>query len=98
LQRENSDRKRAEEKLRRNEAYLHKSQRLGRMGSFVLDPFSGSLRASPELLRILGRDLDTEGPTVDLLRECIHPEDRQSIDEQRTKAINAKRPGRMSLE
>ena len=88
LQRENNDRKQVEDDLRRSEAHLHEAQRLGRMGSFVLDPFSGSMQASPELLRILGRDLDAEEPAIDFLREYIHPEDRHSIGEQRTKAID----------
>jgi len=92
LQQENSDRRRTEEDLRRSKAYLHESQRLGRMGSFVLNPLSGRMRASPELLRILGRDINAEDPTMDILREYIHPEDRQSIDEQRVKAINAQAP------
>jgi predicted ATPase/signal transduction histidine kinase/GAF domain-containing protein len=87
LQRENSDRQRVEDELRRSEAYLQEAQRLGRMGSFVLDPRSGTLRASPELLRIIGRDPHSEGPTIDFLGEYIHPEDRPSIDLKRTRAI-----------
>ena len=90
LQQENSDRKRAEEELRRSEAYLQEAQRLGRMGSFVLHPSSGRMLASPELLRILGRDFDAEDTTLDLLRELIHPDDRRLIEEQRTQAIQTK--------
>ena len=92
LQRENSDRRRIEEDLRRSEAYLHESQRLGRMGSFVLDPVSKTARASPELLRILGRDPDVESPTMNFLQEFIHPEDRKSIGEKRAAAISEKAP------
>jgi PAS domain S-box-containing protein len=90
LQQENSDRKRAEEELRRSEAYLHASQTLTRMGSFVLDPLSKRMLASPELYRILGHDLETT--TLDILSEYIHPEDRQSISEQRTAALVGKAP------
>jgi PAS domain S-box-containing protein len=90
LWRENNDRRQVEDELRRSQAYLHESQRLGRMGSFVFDPSSGRMRASPEMLRILGSDRDSEGPTIDFLREYVHPEDRQSIDEQRTEAISQK--------
>jgi predicted ATPase/signal transduction histidine kinase/GAF domain-containing protein len=92
LQKENSDRRQAEEDLRRSQAHLHKAQRLGRMGSFVLDPSSGSMPVSPELLRILGRDPDAESPTLDLLRKYIHPDDRQSVGERGLKALNDKAP------
>ena len=96
LQRENSDRRRVEEELRRSEAYLHKSQRLGRMASFVLDPSSERMLVSPELFRILGRDLDAESLTLGVLRDYIHPEDRQSAEEQRTSAIVGKKAWALS--
>jgi len=76
--------------LQRSEAHLHEAQRLGRMGSFVLNPASGSMPASPELLRILGRELDAELPTLDLLREHIHPEDRRMVGDLALKAIRDK--------
>ena len=92
LQQENSDRERVEEELRRSEAYLQASQALGRMASFVLDPSSGRTLASPELYRIVGRDPGAEISILDILREYIHPEDRQSIDERRTAAVVGKAP------
>jgi PAS domain S-box-containing protein len=90
LQQENSDRNRVEEELRRSEAYLQEAQRLGRMGSFVLHPSSERMLVSPELLRILGRDLDAEGTTLDLLREFIHPDDRDMVEDLRARAIREK--------
>jgi predicted ATPase/signal transduction histidine kinase/GAF domain-containing protein len=92
LQRENTDRRRAEEELRRSEAYLQEAQRLGRMGSFVLEPSSGRMIGSAELLRILGRDLDGQGLSLDIMRQYIHAEDREPIEAQRTRAISAKAP------
>jgi signal transduction histidine kinase/GAF domain-containing protein len=90
LQQENNDRRRVEEDLRRSEAYLHEAQRLGRMGSFVLEPSSGRMVASAELIRILGRDPNLQSTTLDMLREHIHPEDRQLIEQQRNHAIEEK--------
>ncbi len=66
------------------------------MGSFVLDPVSELMQASPELLRILGRDPDVADASLDLLRECIHPDDRQMIEELRSRAIEQKAPWRFS--
>jgi PAS domain S-box-containing protein len=48
------DRRQAEERLRRSEAYLQEAQRLGRIGCFVRDMSSKITFASPELLRIFG--------------------------------------------
>src|SRR6266403_2231633 len=50
------ERQEAEEKLRRSEAHLHDAQRLGHMGSWAFNDSSGAFFASPELLRIVGRD------------------------------------------
>jgi len=48
------DRRQAEERLRRSEAYLQEAQRLGHMGSYVHDISSRLNFVSPELLRIFG--------------------------------------------
>ena len=82
-----TERKRAEEKLRQNEAYLQESQRLGHMGSWAYNVSSGTLFTSPELLRIFGRDPDQEEPTVQMFRGSVHPEDRAYVDETINKAV-----------
>ena len=48
------ERKRAEESLRRNEAYLAEAQRLSRTGSFGWNVSSGEIYWSEETLRPLG--------------------------------------------
>jgi PAS domain S-box-containing protein len=83
-------RKQGEEKLRQNEAYLHESQRLGHMGSWAYNVSSGELFASPELLRIFGRDPDQEKPTTEMFRHYVHPEDRVYADETINKAMREK--------
>ena len=82
--------RRVEEKLRQNEAYLHESQRLGHMGSWAYNVSSGALFASPELLRIFGRDPDQENPTVEMFRGSTHPEDRDYVEEMLNKAMREK--------
>ena len=49
-----TQRKEAEEAVRRSEAYLQEAQRLGRIGSWARDRSSGVVSASPEMYRILG--------------------------------------------
>jgi PAS domain S-box-containing protein len=90
LKLEIAERRQAEEKLRQSEAYLHEAQKLGRMGSWAHNISSGSFFASPELLRIFGRDPNEEKPTREMLRECIHPGDRPFYVEMVTKATNEK--------
>jgi PAS domain S-box-containing protein len=82
--------KRVEEKLRQNQAYLHESQRLGHTGSWAYNVSSGALFASPELLRIFGRDPSQEEPTLEILRGSVHPEDRAYVDETIDKAMREK--------
>lgn len=55
------DRRQAEERLRRSEAYLQEAQRLGHIGCFVRDMSSKITFASPELLRIFGLCSDQDG-------------------------------------
>jgi PAS domain S-box-containing protein len=82
-----TERKRVEEKLRQSQAYLHESQRLGHIGSWAYNVSTGTLFASPELLRIFGRDPDREKPTMEMFRGNVHPEDRAYVDETINKAM-----------
>jgi PAS domain S-box-containing protein len=74
---------RAEEALRRSEAYLNEAQKLSHTGSFGWDVASGKIYWSQETFRIFGYDLLTE-PTLGLILHRTHPEDsalvRQVID------------------
>jgi PAS domain S-box-containing protein len=66
---------RAEEGLRRSEAYLAEAQKLSHTGSFGWDVSSGKIYWSQEAYRIFGYDPPTE-PTLELVFHRIHPEDR----------------------
>ena len=68
------ERKRAEEELRRSEAYLAEAQRLSRTGSFGWKVSSGELFWSKETFCIIGYDPETK-PTLALVLERVHPED-----------------------
>jgi PAS domain S-box-containing protein len=77
---ERSQRKRAEEALQRNEAYLAEAQRLSHTGSFGWQVVNGKIYWSDETYRIFEIQLGTP-PTLDLAFERIHPEDRQFVRE-----------------
>src|SRR6266852_5273259 len=78
-----TERKRAEEELRRSEAYLAEAQRLSLTGSFGWNVSSGELIWSQETFCIMGYDR-TIRPTLELVFKRIHPEDvalvQQTID------------------
>ena len=70
-----TDRKRAEDSLRRSETYLAEAQRLSSTGSFGWNVSTGEIFWSEESFRIFEFDRATT-PTLDLIiRERIHPED-----------------------
>jgi PAS domain S-box-containing protein len=71
------ERKRAEERLRRSEAYLAEGQRLGHTGSWVLDPSGSFTYWSRELFRIYGLDPACGAPSFQGYLDCIHPQDRE---------------------
>ena len=78
------ERKKAEDRLRRGEAYLAEAQCLSHTGSFGWTPSTGELHWSDETFRILEYDPSIK-PTVERVLQRIHPDDRammrQLIDE-----------------
>jgi len=69
------DRKRAEDALRRSEAYLTEAQRLSQTGSFGWNVESGEIRWSEEAFRIFEYDPNT-APTINMVIARTHPDDR----------------------
>ncbi len=69
-----TDRKQAEEELRRSEAYLAEAQRLSHTGSFIWNVFSGKIFWSEETFRIYRYD-KTAFATLDMVLQRAHPDD-----------------------
>ena len=85
-----TDRKRAEDEVRLSEAYLADAQRISRTGSWVLNPFTGSLYWSREVYHICGFD-PSEGPgTYQMIMDRIHPDDVERVDADVRRAIRDK--------
>ncbi len=87
LQRENTDRKRAEEELRRSEAFLAEGQRISHTGSWSWNISTGKLVWSEEHCRIFGFDPKEVEPTFKLFSERIHPEDQTLVQQTLDGAI-----------
>lgn len=74
----NVARRGAESALRRSEAYLADAQRLSHTGSFGWRIASGNIVWSKETYRIFGVD-ETVKPTIDLILQWVHPDDRELV-------------------
>src|SRR3989454_9838917 len=81
LKKEITDRKRAEEAPRRNEAYLAQAQRLTRAGSWAWDPSESHNYYSREVFNIFGLDPARGTPTLADFVRIYHPEDRNFVEE-----------------
>src|ERR1700730_9137015 len=88
LRDEINERKRAQEKLRRSEAYLAEAQRISHMGSWARDASSGEVFWSLEVFRILGLDPEAFDPSIDTLRQLVHPEDLPFVEQNFLKAMS----------
>ncbi|MGE5303368.1 MAG: sigma 54-interacting transcriptional regulator [Alphaproteobacteria bacterium] len=74
------ERKRAEEELRRSEAYLAEAQRLSQTGSFGWSMSSGEIFWSEQTFRIFEYDRAAE-PSLELILQRTHPEDRALVQQ-----------------
>ena len=76
-----TERKRAEEELRRSEAFLAEGQLLSRVGSFSWRVATDEIMWSEQLYRIFGIDRDVR-VTFEVIGHRIHPEDLSAFTEQ----------------
>jgi PAS domain S-box-containing protein len=65
------------EERKQAEFYLEEGERLGHMGSWVLDPAGFFPYWSHELFHIYGLDPAKEGPSLEEYLAIIHPQDRE---------------------
>src|SRR5258707_1442134 len=88
-----TERKRAEQALRRSEAYLAEAQRLTKTGSWAYNPAAEKLIYwSDEMLRIFGLEPQRSNnlPDREEFIRLMHPEDRDRFNERIDKAFRAK--------
>ena len=85
LEKDNEDLRTAQAELQRRWQYLAEAQRLSHSGTFGWKVRSGELVWSDETYRILGFTRETN-PTLDLVFDRIHPEDRDRLQQIRGRA------------
>jgi PAS domain S-box-containing protein len=89
LQQENSDRRRAENSLRRSETYLAEAQTLSHTGSFGWNTATGKIYWSAETFRIFEFD-PADPPDVARIVQQAHPEDRAPLEQALDRARREK--------
>ncbi len=77
-----TDRKKAEEELRRRDAYLTEGQSISHTASWGWNSVTGRGFWSAELYRILVLAPDIAPPSLHLHAESVHPDDREDFQEQ----------------
>jgi PAS domain S-box-containing protein len=86
------DAKRAEDRLRRSEAYLSEAQRISHTGSYAYSPVTRQLLYwSEECYRIWGFDPVQGLPDREIAARRIHPDDRARVDNEAMEARRQKR-------
>jgi PAS domain S-box-containing protein len=86
-----TERKRAEAKLGRSEAYLAEGQRISHTGTWAWNPATGSLYWSEEHFRILGLDPELSEASSETFYSLVHPEDLQRAQRVFGSAVEARK-------
>jgi PAS domain S-box-containing protein len=77
--------------LRRSEAYLVNGQELSHVGSFARQAATGEGYWSDETYRIFGLDPRAPAPTLEQIRQIVHPDDRDPFEQALTSAMRDRR-------
>src|SRR5579864_8931305 len=88
LEKANEDLRHSQAELQRRWQYLADAQKLSHSGTFGWKVSSGELIWSDETYRILGFTRETN-PTLDLVFDRIHPDDRDGLKEIRDRAAQS---------
>jgi PAS domain S-box-containing protein len=82
-----TERKRAEEELRRSEAYLAEGQKISHTGSWGWNVATGEVFWSEEHFRIFGFDPETYKPSYPRFLETVHHRDRTFVEQTVDRAV-----------
>jgi PAS domain S-box-containing protein len=79
LKKEITERKRAQEELRRSEVYLVEGQTLSHTGSGAWNVSTGDVFWSDEMYRIYGFEPRSVQPSYEVFSQLVHPDERLSL-------------------
>ncbi|MGD9975599.1 MAG: PAS domain S-box protein, partial [Desulfatirhabdiaceae bacterium] len=93
IARDITQRKLAEESLKKSQEKLKNAQHYARMGSWTWNIQTNQLDWSDEMFRIFGLDRETfTGSMEEVITRAVHPEDRARFEQSRLSAIEHKKP------
>ncbi len=88
-----TERKQAEEALRKSELMFKKAEAIAHVGTWTLDPKTMEVEWSDELYRIFGLSPeDISGSLLEISMNVIHPDDREIAASVSQSSITAKNP------
>ena len=87
IDRDITERRKTEEALRESHAMLMTTERLAGIGGWEWDVATDVVQWSDELYRIFGRTAGEFHPTVSSFISCIHPDDRQRVQDSLAAAL-----------
>jgi len=82
-----TDRKQAEEALRKSEELLSRAQEIAHTGSWKLDLTANHLTWSDEVYRIFGYEPQEFAATYEAFLDAVHPDDRALVDEVYSRSL-----------
>lgn len=82
-----TDRKTAEKELHENNQILREAQRIGHLGNWTWDVETNDVIWSDEIYRIFGVKQDDFAPSYGSFLSCIHPDDRDHVNESVSQAL-----------
>ena len=83
-----TERKRAEEALRKSEAHLAKSQKIAHLGSYDWDLIHNTDEWSDELYYILGIRPGEVKPSLEAYMQFVYPDDRETVNKHLDDMLN----------
>ena len=87
-----TDRKRAEEEIRRSKEALEEAERQVHMGHYEIDAATGIAFWSEEIFKIFGFDSKDGEPTTETYNELIHIDDREKVTHSYSESIKKEVP------
>jgi PAS domain S-box-containing protein len=82
-----TERKRAEQELRKNQRMLIRAQSVARMGFLTWNMITNEIQWSDEIFNIYGIDQQKVKPTLELTMQLVHPDDLEFVQKNFDMAI-----------